>query len=106
MRASSRLFLALALATILLPRAAVRRHPSDPTGARTVELVHGFWNLVSDVRGEPGAPTIARSRVTRPGDRSAADGEPPVALNDLSKPTDGRVAAPRRAAPRERAPCG
>ena len=46
MRASSRLLAALALATILLPRAAFAGSPSDPTGARTVELVHGFWNLV------------------------------------------------------------
>ena len=87
MRASSRLVAALALATILIPRAAFAGIPSDPTGARTVELVHGFWSLVADVRG-PGAPDDRQE--PRPAPQAIAParaGEAPVTLNDLSKPT-------------------
>lgn len=89
MRASSRLLAALALATILFPRAAFAGIPSDPTGARTVELVHGFWTLVSDVRGRAGAPDERQ----RPGPAPqaiapAGSGEPTVQLSDLTRPTD------------------
>jgi hypothetical protein len=88
MRASSRLFAALALATILTPRAAFAGSPSDPTGTRTVELVHGFWTLVSDVRGQPGAPDDRQE--PRPSPQAIAParaGDPQVSLADLSKPT-------------------
>ena len=88
MRASSRLVAALALATILTPRAAFAGRPSDPTGARTVELVHGFWSLVSEVRGQPGAPDDGQGPGPAPQAIAPAPaGEPPVSLNDLSKPT-------------------
>ena len=88
MPAYRRLLAALALATILIPRAALAGTPSDPTGARTVELVHGFWTLVSDVRGRPGAPDERQQ--PKPAPQAIAPGragEPPVSLDDLSKPT-------------------
>jgi hypothetical protein len=88
MRAPRRLFAALAFATILTPRAALAGTPSDPTGARTVELVHGFWTLVSDVRGQPGAPDDRQEPKPAPQAIAPAQGgQPPVSLNDLSKPT-------------------
>jgi hypothetical protein len=88
MRASSRLFAAVALATILAPRAAVAGSPSDPTSARTVELVHGFWTLVTDVGGQPGAPDDRQEPKPSPqAIAPARSGQPPVSLNDLSKPT-------------------
>src|SRR5215211_1314096 len=88
MRVSSRIFAALALATILTPRAASAGSPSDPTGAPTVELVHGFWTLVSDVRGQPGAPDDRQQPKPAPqAIAPARAGDPPVSLNDLSRPT-------------------
>ena len=54
-------------------RARAPRRPAprvDPTGARTVELVHGFWTLVSDVSGRPGADD------GRPDAASPAPGHP------------------------------
>ena len=56
------------------------RHPAlDPTGARAVELVHGFWSLVSDVAGPTGR--------TRQPDPTRPPGDP----------TGSRRAAPGRA---------
>ena len=54
MRAPSRLFAALALLAFTVPRAAAAELFTDPTGSRTVELVHGFWSLVSDVSKDTG----------------------------------------------------
>ena len=51
---SSRLLPALALAGVLRPAPRSPVPVSDPTGSRTVELVHGFWSLVSDVAASPG----------------------------------------------------
>jgi len=56
--------------------------------ARTVELVHGFWTLVSDVRGQPGAADDPQEPHPKPqAIASAKPGEPQISLNDLSKPT-------------------
>ena len=88
MRALSRLLRAVALLSVLVPRAAFAGTLSDPDGSRTVQLVHGFWSLVSDVAPRPGdgddlqAPHPAPQAIP-PG----AKDEPPVALDDLSKPT-------------------
>ncbi|HUR93943.1 MAG TPA: polymer-forming cytoskeletal protein [Gemmatimonadales bacterium] len=102
MRASSRLSAALALAALLVPRLAFAGTLGDPTSSRTVELVHGFWTLVSDVRDRAGDQD--RSQQPRPSPEAIAPapaGEPPVRLGDLSKPTT--IEAQLRAAlhPRE-----
>ncbi len=87
MSARRRLAGALTLVVLLTPRPAIAGSPRDPTGSRTVELVHGFWTLVSDVRGRPGVddgpqqPRPAAQAIAK-----APDGEPPVTLGDLSKP--------------------
>ena len=85
MRASSRLFAAVALLALTAPRAAAAELYTDPTGSRTVELVHGFWSLVSDVSKDAGDVQTPRPapQAIPPG----AKDEPPVSLDDLSKPT-------------------
>ena len=85
MRASSRLFAAVALLALTSPRAAAAELYTDPTGSRTVELVHGFWSLVSDVSKDAGDVQTPRPapQAIPPG----AKDEPPVSLDDLSKPT-------------------
>ncbi|MEP6688809.1 MAG: polymer-forming cytoskeletal protein [Gemmatimonadales bacterium] len=86
MRAPSRLLPALALLAILAPRTASAGTLSDPTGSRTVTLVHGFWSLVADVSAGPGddrqTPHPAPQAIS-PGPKD----EPAVSLDDLSKPT-------------------
>jgi hypothetical protein len=85
MRASSRLFAAVALLALTAPRAAAAELYTDPTASRTVELVHGFWSLVSDVSKDAGDVQTPRPapQAIPPG----AKDEPPVSLDDLSKPT-------------------
>jgi hypothetical protein len=89
MRASRRHLAALALvAALLLPRVAYAGTRIDPTGSRTVDLMRGFWTLVSDVRGHPGADDGPQQ--PHPAPRAIAPapgGEPAVSLNDLSRPT-------------------
>jgi hypothetical protein len=89
MRASRRLLAALALvAALLLPRAANAGIRIDPTGTRTVDLVHDFWTLVTDVHGRPGAD--GGPQEPRPAPQAIAPapgGEPAVSLDDLSRPT-------------------
>ncbi|HYC33479.1 MAG TPA: hypothetical protein VEB59_14420, partial [Gemmatimonadales bacterium] len=58
---------------------------STPTGARAVEVVRGFWDLVSDVSG-----TGQRQQPEHPRPQAIAQapqGGPSVALDDLSEPT-------------------
>ncbi len=79
---------ALALIALLVPRAAFAGTRPDPTGSRAVELVHGFWSLVSDVSGRPGAEDGTQAPHPAPqAIPQAPAGERPVSLDDLSKPT-------------------
>jgi hypothetical protein len=85
MRASNRSIALLALAILIVPRAAVAAPSVTPTGSRAVQLVHGFWSLVSDVTGPTQDP-----ETPRPAPRAlpqAGPGQTPVSLDDLSKPT-------------------
>jgi hypothetical protein len=78
----------VALLSILAPAAAFGTTLSDPSGSRTVQLVHGFWSLVTDAATRPGdgddlqTPHPAPQAIP-PG----VKGEPQVALDDLSQPT-------------------
>jgi hypothetical protein len=88
MRALSRLFGAVALLAVLAPRAAFAGALTDPAGSRTVQLVHGFWSLVSDVATRPADGDDLQTphpppQAIPPG----AKDEPAVALDDLSQPT-------------------
>jgi hypothetical protein len=85
MRASSRSIALLALAILIVPRLALAAPRVAPSGSRAVELVHGFWSLVSDVTGPTQVP-----QTPRPAPRAipqAGAGQAPVPLDDLSKPT-------------------
>lgn len=101
MSASRRALAALTLVALLAPSAASAAPRADPTGSRTVELVHGFWMLVSDVSGRAGPD--AGPQTPHPPPQAipqAPAGERPVDLDDLSKPT--AVEAQLRAALRPR----
>ena len=101
MPASKGLLTALTLAALLVPRAAFADTRIDPTGSRTVELMHGFWTLVSDVRGRPDDGDGPQE--PRPAPQAIAPapaGEPAVSLADLSKPTT--IESQLRAALRQR----
>src|SRR5690348_1734130 len=75
----------LALAALTVPRIASAAPGTDPTGSRAVELVHGFWSLVSEVAGpQDGTQTPHPAPQAIP---QAPDGQAPVRLDDLSKPT-------------------
>jgi hypothetical protein len=85
MRALSRRVALLALAALVAPSLAFAAPRLHPTGARAVELVHGFWSLVSDVAG----PTT-HTQSPHPAPQAipqASAGQAPVPLDDLSKPT-------------------
>jgi hypothetical protein len=85
MPAPRRLAALLTLAALLAPSLASAAPRLDPTGSRTVELVHGFWSLVSDVAGpDDGIQTPHPVPQAIP---PAQDGQAPVRLDDLSKPT-------------------
>jgi hypothetical protein len=85
MRASSRSIALLALAILIVPRLALAAPRVAPSGSRAVELVHGFWSLVSDVTGPTQDPQTPRP-APRPIPQAGA-GQAPVPLDDLSKPT-------------------
>jgi hypothetical protein len=88
MPASNRLFAVLALAALLAPRTMFAAPRLDPMGSRTVELLHGFWSIVSDVSGR--ADTDGGAQTSHPTPQAippAPAGEPAVPLDDLSKPT-------------------
>lgn len=85
MRALSRRLVLLALAALVVPRLAVAAPRLEPTGSRAVELVHGFWWLVSDATG-PGAD-LQTPHPTPQAIPPAGNGRQAVPLDDLSKPT-------------------
>ena len=88
MPASKRLLAVLALAALLAPRVALAASRLDPTGSRTVDLVHGFWSIVSDVSGRAGRD--GGTQTPHPAPQAIPPGragEPAVPLDDLSKPT-------------------
>jgi hypothetical protein len=88
MRAPSRVLAVAALFGLLAPRVASAGTLSDPTGSHAAELVHGFWSVVADVAGQPGDADDQQAphpppQAIPPGSKN----EPPVALDELSKPT-------------------
>jgi hypothetical protein len=90
MPAPRRALALLALAALLVPRLASAAPGLDPTGSRTVKLVHGFWSLVSDVAGpDDGTQTPHPTPQAIP---PAPAGQAPVRLDDLSKPTSVEAA--------------
>ena len=96
MRAVSRLLRAVALLSVLAPRAASPVHAQRSRRLPTEQLVHGFWSLVADVATRPAERRPdAPSRAA--GDSSRRKGERHVALDDLSQPTRIESAAQREA---------
>ncbi|HEX6614771.1 MAG TPA: hypothetical protein VF046_00555 [Gemmatimonadales bacterium] len=88
MRARSRLLAAVALCWLALPRpAAAVPLAADPTGTRTLRLVHGFWSLVANPREAGGTDSLVQA--SRPAPQpilpAGSDG-PSVSLDDLSQP--------------------
>ena len=47
MSARRRLVAVIALLAIVFPRTAIAGPRLDPTGTRSLKLVHGFWSLVA-----------------------------------------------------------
>ncbi len=79
---------AVALAAFLGPRAASAASRVDPSGSRTVELIHGFWAFVADARGHlDGDDRVQEPRPAPQALAPAPAGTPPVSLDDLSNPT-------------------
>ena len=85
MRGSSRL-LALAVLVAATPGDAYAKPRSTPTGSRAVEVVRGFWDLVSDVSGANQGQQAERPKPQAV--PQAPQGGPSVALDDLSEPTE------------------
>ncbi|HET6578446.1 MAG TPA: hypothetical protein VFG66_08990 [Gemmatimonadales bacterium] len=101
MRACKRLLAGVALVALAMPASAAASAGVDPTGARTLNLVHGFWTLMSEVSGHAASDSAAQ--VAQPEPRAippAQSGGPTVSLDDLSQPT--AVEAQLRAALRPR----
>jgi hypothetical protein len=87
MRRHSRLYAAAALAALALPHTAAATPRIDPTGTRTLHLVHGFWSLVSGVSGRAGADSLLQTQQPAPEPIPPANaGGPTVSLDDLSEP--------------------
>ena len=88
MSAHRRALAVVALLALMLPRGAYAANPIDPTGTRTVELVHGFWTLVSKVSAPTGQDDGTQTPQPAPqAIPPAPDGTPAIKLDDLSKPT-------------------
>jgi hypothetical protein len=88
MRGHRRLVAGLVLVALALPATAAAAPGIDPTGARTLSLVHGFWTLMSEVSGR-GVPDSA-AQTPQPAPQAippAQPGGPTVSLDDLSQPT-------------------
>jgi hypothetical protein len=90
MRPSRAVLALLAAAALLVPRLGWAAPRLDPTGARTVKLVHGFWSLVSDVTGprQDGQTPHPAPKAIPP----APSDRPPVRLDDLSNPSSVEAA--------------
>jgi succinate dehydrogenase hydrophobic anchor subunit len=89
MRASSGIAGALVLLAMAGPEAALAALPGDPTGTRTVNMVHGFWSLVSEISSSDEARDDSQAPRPQPQAIPQADaGGPTVDLADLSRPTD------------------
>jgi len=87
MRGYSRL-LAVAVVALAVPGTAAAGPRTDPAGTPAVDLVHGFWMLVSDGARQVGGDSVAQAH--RPPPRliePAEAGGPTVPLDDLSQPT-------------------
>jgi len=88
MSAHRRALAVVALLALMLPRGAHAANPIDPTGTRTVGLVHGFWTLVSKVSAPTGQDDGTQTPQPAPqAIPPAPDGTPAIKLDDLSKPT-------------------
>ena len=88
MSAHRRALAVVAVLALMLPRGAYAANPSDPTGSRTVGLVHGFWTLVSKVSTPTGQDDGTQTPQPAPqAIPPAPDGTPAIKLDDLSKPT-------------------
>jgi hypothetical protein len=88
MQARNRLLAAAALCWLALPRpAAATPLAADPTGARTLRLVHGFWSLVATPREAGGTDSLVQAPRPAPQPIPAAGSDgPSVSLDDLSQP--------------------
>jgi hypothetical protein len=86
MRALSRLIAIAVLLPLLGPRDAFADSVTDPAGSRAVGLVHGFWSLVTDVSSRAGDDLQTPHPPPQAIPAGAKD-EPPVSLDDLSRPT-------------------
>ena len=88
MRGHRRLFAGIAFVALALPAPAAAAPGIDPTGARTLNLVHGFWTMMSEVSGR-GSPdsTVQTPRTAPQVIPPAQRGGPTVSLDDLSQPT-------------------
>jgi hypothetical protein len=79
-----------------LPTVAHASPGSVPTGSAAVELVRNFWDLVASQQGN--------DRQERPPSQPippAAEGTPPVDLNDLSNPVEVETRLKRALAPKD-----
>ena len=85
------------LALSAVPPTVAHASPgSVPTGAAAVELVRNFWNLVASQQGN--------DRQDRPPSQAippAAEGTPPLDLNDLSNPVEVETRLKRALAPKD-----
>jgi hypothetical protein len=101
MRRRRRLLAGVALLALAMPASATASPRIDPTGTRTLNLVHGFWTLMSEVSGRAGSDSA--DQIAQPEPRvipPAQSGGPTVSLDDLSQPA--AVEAQLRAALRPR----
>ena len=79
-----------------LPTVAHASPGSVPTGSAAVELVRNFWDLVASQQGN--------DRQDRPPSQAippAAEGTPPLDLNDLSNPVEVETRLKRALAPKD-----
>jgi hypothetical protein len=88
MSARRRFVAGIALLAIVIPRTAIAGPRLDPTGTRSLKLVHGFWTLVSDASAHSVADSTGQA--ARPVPQAippARAGGPSVSLDDLSQPS-------------------
>ncbi|HJR15348.1 MAG TPA: polymer-forming cytoskeletal protein [Gemmatimonadales bacterium] len=85
MRASSRLVVASCLTAVFLTRPLAAEIPFEASRSGTVQLIHDFWSLVTDVSTRVGLQD--RTAPARPRPQAIPRGGPSVDLSDLSQPT-------------------